>query len=67
MVEGNLIAVAQPVILTLGTIFAALNHNQDVQDKQPFEWKKYLPFMNYRSKIKPIDEMELIKELRWGN
>ena len=33
MVKGNLIAVAQPVILTLGTIFAALN--KDIHDIQP--------------------------------
>ena len=43
MVKSNLIAVAQPMILALGTIFTAINH-QDSFDKQPIEWKNFMPF-----------------------
>ena len=42
IVKANLIAVAQPVLLTLGTIFAALNSNG--QDNQPIEWRNFIPF-----------------------
>ena len=43
IVKGNLVAaVARPVILSIGTIFAAMN--QDVLDTQSFEWKNLIPF-----------------------
>ena len=46
IVKGNLIAVAQPVMLALGTIFTAMNINQDVHDKQPIKWRNLLLFTN---------------------
>ena len=47
MVKGNLIAVAQPVLLTLGTIFAAMA-NQDAYDMQPIQWSNLLHFAKKR-------------------
>ena len=41
IVKSNLIAaVARPAILSIGTIFAALNQPTD----QPIEWKNFMPF-----------------------
>ena len=41
IVKGNLIAaVARPAILSLGTLFAALNQRTD----QHIEWKNFMPF-----------------------
>ena len=47
IVEGNLIALAQPVILALGTIFTAINH-KDVHEKQPLESTNLMPFIKKR-------------------
>ena len=44
IVKGNLIAVAQPAILALGTIFTALYQNQDVNDRQTIDWRNIMPF-----------------------
>ena len=37
-------AAVQPVILSIGAVFAALN--QDVLDVQTIEWRSFLPFIN---------------------
>ena len=41
-VQGNLIAVAQPALLAIGTLFAALN--QYTHDNQPIEWRNLVAF-----------------------
>ena len=41
MVKGNLIAVAQPVLLALGSILTALNH-QDSRDNKSTLWANFL-------------------------
>ena len=48
MVRGNIIAVAQPVLLALGTIFAAVK-NQDAHEIQPLDWKNLMPFVKNES------------------
>ena len=48
MVRGNIIAVAQPVLLTLGTIFAAVA-NQDAHEIQPIDWKNLMFFAKKES------------------
>ena len=42
IVRGNLITLAQPALLALGTLFAFLN--QDALDHQPIEWSNILHF-----------------------
>ena len=42
IVQGNLIAVAQPALLAIGTLFAALNQN--THDNQSIEWRNFIPF-----------------------
>ena len=45
IVKGTWLAAAvQPVILSLGTVLAALD--LDVLDVQPIKWKNFLPFTN---------------------
>ena len=45
IVKGTwFLAALQPVILTLGTVFTALDTG--VLDVQPIEMKKWLPFVN---------------------
>ena len=56
MVKSNLIAVAQPVILALGTIFTAINH-QDLSDKQSIEWRNIMPFSNKETEGKKEPEI----------
>ena len=58
IVEGAIWAAAvQPVILTLGAIFTAID--QDVLDVQSIEWKRYLPFIN---KLDKQDKKEAQEE-----
>ena len=43
IVKGNLVAaMARPMILSFGTIFAAMN--KDVLETGPIEWRNILPF-----------------------
>ena len=57
IVEGALWAAAvQPVILTLGAIFTAID--QDVLDVQSIEWKRYLPFINKQDKQEAAQEAQ---------
>ena len=42
MVKGNLIAVAQPVILTLTTLFTAIDKGIPLKS---IEWKNFMPFI----------------------
>ena len=58
MVKGNLIAVAQPVLLALGSIFAAIN-SQDSFETQPFELGNLIPFANkIKNNGKQKDKLE---------
>ena len=57
MVKGNLIAVAQPVLLTLGTLFTALNH--DLIDKQRIDWRNFITFYTEDPEEKVEDSVEL--------
>ena len=43
-------AAVQPVILSLGAVFTALNH--DVLDINPIEWQSFKPFINKQAKNK---------------
>ena len=47
MVKGNFIAVVQPVILALGTIFTALN-NKDVHEIQFVDQTNLMPYIKKR-------------------
>ena len=58
IVKGAWIAaVAQPVLLSLGTIFTALNY--DVNEIQPIEWKNFVPFVKRKKKKKCGSEISL--------
>ena len=37
-------------------MFAAFNNNQDVQDKQPIDWKNLMPFKIKTTDGKSIDQ-----------
>ena len=56
IVEGNLVAVAQPAILALGTMFTALYQKKGHQEKESI-WKGGLP--KWKDRIK--DEAEAKK------
>ena len=50
MVKCNLIAVAQPVILALGTIFTAINHQAETE-KQHIQWRNIMPFTQKTTEV----------------
>ena len=51
IVKCNLIAaMARPVILSIGTIFAAMN--QDVVEIQPLEWSNLMPYARKKAGMK---------------
>ena len=61
MVKGNLIAVAQPVLLTLGTIFTAFNKSKN--DEQLISWGYNIMPMGRPKKVLTAEEIAEKNEL----
>ena len=63
------ITAVHSVLLSLGTIYAAIDHNV-IKDLEHIEWKNFLPFINKQDETpkephdnpEPMTKEELIKE-----
>ena len=57
--------MARPAIITLGTIFTALNQNQDVDDRQTISWRNLMPFTKKSPEEKQeVETVDIVERYR---